>query len=196
MLRMKTLGSRAWRCIRIRSPRMAPPLKGELGSVASTATDDCFLRSRETTASTSVDLPVPGAPVNPATPGVLASGRRACSSSRTDSSRRSMRLMARARARTSPDRNLFSKTGSVSSPILAIVAGDAVAACPLPTWEREKGWGYSPKKRRAKSCPSTTTIPYVCCPRAGAGFVGVAATTLPPKNPCNHLVVSGNCPPE
>ncbi len=160
MLRMKTLGSRACRCMRMRSPRIAPPVKGELGSVASTATEECFLRSRETTASTMVDLPVPGAPVNPATPGVLASGRRACSSSRTESSRRSTRLIARASALTSPCRNRFSKSGSVFSPIVAIVAGVEAAACPLPTrWGEERRGSYSPKKRRAKSCPSTTTIP-------------------------------------
>ena len=32
--RMKTSGSSAWSCMRIRSPRMAPPLKGEVGSTA------------------------------------------------------------------------------------------------------------------------------------------------------------------
>ncbi len=36
--RMKTLSSRAWFCIRTRSPRMAPPENGDDGSMASTAT--------------------------------------------------------------------------------------------------------------------------------------------------------------
>src|SRR4029077_11817755 len=65
-----------------------------------------FFRSRATTASTSVDFPVPGAPVKPATPGAPASSRRASSSSRRAGSRRSTRLIARARARTSPARKL------------------------------------------------------------------------------------------
>ncbi len=37
MERMKTVGSSACCCMRIRSPKMAPPLKGEVGSMASTA---------------------------------------------------------------------------------------------------------------------------------------------------------------
>ena len=35
--RMNTPGSVAWSCMRTRSPRMAPPLNGEVGSMASTA---------------------------------------------------------------------------------------------------------------------------------------------------------------
>ena len=39
-------------------------------------------------------------------------------------------------------------------------------------------------------------MPYVCWPRAGAGLVGVAFTTVPPKKVCSHFVVFGNWPPE
>ncbi len=36
--RMNTPGSRAWACMRMRSPRIAPPLKGEVGSTATIPT--------------------------------------------------------------------------------------------------------------------------------------------------------------
>src|ERR1700680_9693 len=99
--------------MRMRSPRMAPPVKGELGSVAITPTDlPCFL-SKATTASTSVDLPVPGAPVKPATWPARARSPRDSSSSRTAGSRRSTRLMARARARMSPARNRLARSLSI-----------------------------------------------------------------------------------
>src|ERR1700730_12283497 len=126
MLRMKTFGSRAWRCMRMRSPRIAPPVNGELGSVASTATElSRFLKSA-TTASTRVDLPVPGAPVKPATPGVRPSLRRDFSRARTAGSRLSTRLMARASARVSPDRNRFARSSSVRSLPTQEVQGEVV----------------------------------------------------------------------
>ncbi len=66
-LRTKTPGSSAWRCIRIRSPRIAPPVKGEVGSTARTPTVFSFFRKEEIRASTRVLLPAPGAPVIPMT---------------------------------------------------------------------------------------------------------------------------------
>ena len=72
MERMNTVGSSACWLMRTRSPRMAPPLKGEVGSTASTAT--CAMASPRSgqpprTAvmrpSVSVDFPAPGAPVSP-----------------------------------------------------------------------------------------------------------------------------------
>ena len=93
MDRMKTVGSVAWSCMRTRSPRMAPPVNGEEGSTARTATwstgsDGASARAGgacgsasgppgwPSTAgqparaavmsrSVSVDLPAPGAPVSP-----------------------------------------------------------------------------------------------------------------------------------
>jgi hypothetical protein len=65
--RMKTSGSDAWACIRMRSPRMAPPLKGLVGSTASTPTVRPSARSRATTRSVRVDFPAPGDPVMPRT---------------------------------------------------------------------------------------------------------------------------------
>ena len=77
MDRMKTAGSRAWSCMRTRSPRMAPPVKGEEGSTASTATWSTGSavatvpspgqppRAAMMSRSVRVDLPAPGAPVRP-----------------------------------------------------------------------------------------------------------------------------------
>ena len=65
MLRMNTPGSAAWAFIRTRSPRTAPPENGLVGSTAITPT---FMPPRRISAmrrSTSVLLPVPGAPVTP-----------------------------------------------------------------------------------------------------------------------------------
>src|ERR1700686_4881988 len=126
MLRMNTFGSSAWRCMRIRSPRIAAPVKGECGSVASTAPPLPFFLSKATTPSTSVDLPVPGAPVKPTTPGARLSFRRDASSFRTEGSRRSTMLIALARARTSPDRNRLSKSESLSSLPTQKVQGEVV----------------------------------------------------------------------
>src|SRR6266699_3861842 len=51
--------------MRTRSPRIAPPLKGLLGSIASTPTSSPDPRTRPMSLSVSVDLPEPGAPVIP-----------------------------------------------------------------------------------------------------------------------------------
>jgi hypothetical protein len=63
--RMKTPASSAWSCMRTRSPRMAPPVNGDEGSMASTATCSPRPRSSPISALVSVDLPAPGAPVRP-----------------------------------------------------------------------------------------------------------------------------------
>ena len=67
MLRMKTPSSTAWSCMRRRSPRIAPPVKGLDGSIAITPT---FLPSAlncEMSLLTKVLLPAPGLPVIPMT---------------------------------------------------------------------------------------------------------------------------------
>src|SRR4051794_23841186 len=51
--------------MRTRSPRMAPPVKGLLGSTASTPTRAPSARRWRTSAAVSVDFPAPGAPVTP-----------------------------------------------------------------------------------------------------------------------------------
>ena len=65
MLRMKTPRSSAWPCMRTRSPRIAPPVKGLVGSTASTPTVAPDARSVAVSRSTSVLLPAPGGPVTP-----------------------------------------------------------------------------------------------------------------------------------
>ena len=65
MLRMKTPSSVAYACIRTRSPRSAPPVIGDEGSTATTATVRPARRASAIRAATSVLLPAPGAPVIP-----------------------------------------------------------------------------------------------------------------------------------
>jgi hypothetical protein len=67
MLRMKTPGSRVCACIRMRSPRTAPPVNGLEGSTAITPTDEPPVRRRVVSRSTRVDFPAPGGPVTPST---------------------------------------------------------------------------------------------------------------------------------
>ena len=63
--RMKTPSSVAWSAMRTRSPRMAPPEKGDEGSMASTAASMSSARTTPRSAFVSVDFPAPGAPVMP-----------------------------------------------------------------------------------------------------------------------------------
>src|SRR5437879_5134882 len=89
--------------MRIRSPRTAPPVKGLLGSTAMTPTVCCRSRITLTSASASVLLPVPGAPVNPTRYAFPVWGWTSATSWLACGSRSSARLMARASARTSPE---------------------------------------------------------------------------------------------
>ena len=70
--RMYTPSSSVWSPMRTRSPRMAPPLNGDDGSIASTATGRRSGRISLHTALVSVDFPAPGAPVMPDGVGVPA----------------------------------------------------------------------------------------------------------------------------
>ena len=65
--RMKTPSSVAWSCMRMRSPRMAPPVKGLVGSTAMTPTVRPARRWAAMSRSVRVDFPAPGAPVRPTT---------------------------------------------------------------------------------------------------------------------------------
>ena len=67
MLRMNTPGSSARSFIRIRSPRRAPPVKGDDGSTAMIPTVRPRARAARASARTSVLLPLPAAPVMPTT---------------------------------------------------------------------------------------------------------------------------------
>ena len=57
--------SSAWSCIRTRSPRIAPPVNGDVGSTASTAISSPAARRAATMRVVRVDFPAPGAPVRP-----------------------------------------------------------------------------------------------------------------------------------
>src|SRR2546421_9536929 len=109
--------------MRIRSPKIAPPVKGELGSQAMTATDSLRARCQATSASARVDLPVPGAPVRPSIPVSDRGSANFSKSSRVPGSRRSTRLMARARART-----LRAFRPAASSAVVVVPAAAKVVA--------------------------------------------------------------------
>src|SRR5579872_2239071 len=104
--------------MRMRSPKIAPPVTGLDGSTAITPAVLPSARSSEIMRSHSVLLPAPGAPVIP-----MMSARPACwamllNSLAAEGLWSSMMVAARARARGSPRRTLF-----VSS---AISAGSAM----------------------------------------------------------------------
>ena len=65
MLRMNTPSSPACACMRTRSPRIAPPVKGLVGSTAMTPTLRPSARNDPMRRSTSVLFPAPGGPVTP-----------------------------------------------------------------------------------------------------------------------------------
>ena len=102
MLRMNTSGSRVWACMRMRSPRTAPPVNGLDGSTASTPTAAPSARRWLVRRSTRVDLPAPGGPVIPRTWARPSRGWMACMISGISGPRFSTRVMRRARARRSP----------------------------------------------------------------------------------------------
>src|SRR5437899_7217345 len=99
--------------MRIRSPSTGPPVKGLLGSTAITPTVCCRSRITLTSASASVLLPVPGAPVNPTRYAFPVWGWTSATSWLACGSRSSARLMARASARTSPESKAPAKLISI-----------------------------------------------------------------------------------
>src|SRR5215472_5610201 len=102
--RMKTLESVACACIRIRSPRIAPPVNALVGSTAITLTDLSCLRKEAISPSTIVDLPEPGGPVIPITYARPVRGNSTWSSSIAPGSASSIRRISLEAARTSPRR--------------------------------------------------------------------------------------------
>ena len=80
---MNTWSSAACSCIRTRSPSSAPPVNGEVGSTASTATLRPAARNAPTSALVTVDLPTPGDPVRPMIRAPPVSGRRSLMTERT-----------------------------------------------------------------------------------------------------------------
>ena len=105
--RTYTPGSAWWPSIRMRSPRMAPPEKGLLGSTASTPTVLPCERSTLMSTATSVLLPLPGLPVRPSTVGrglPLSPARTDWSSACPSAPPVSTSVMALDNARISPPR--------------------------------------------------------------------------------------------
>src|ERR1035437_5808297 len=129
MERMKIPGSAWCCCMRMRSPRMAPPEMRLVGSTARMAMVLPCLRNSNASASTRVLLPAPGGPVMPtmrAWPVAGASSRRV---SRAWGSRFSTPVARRDNARVSPSR-IFRASWVISLP--SVQTGQE--AC--PTWAR------------------------------------------------------------
>src|SRR2546430_6927797 len=126
---MNTPGSVAWACIRSRSPSSAPPVKGEVGSIARTATVLARARAARTSSAVRLDLPTPGEPVSPTTYARPESGYRASESSWRPGEPSSTIEMARATARRSP----FSTRCATSVAFIGSVRDRLLAlADPLP----------------------------------------------------------------
>ena len=104
MLRMKIPGSAAQRPMRMRSPRMAPPLKGDVGSTARMPTRWPWARRVRATWSVRVLFPAPGEPVMPITVARPRWGQTRAMRSRAPGWPFSIQEMARPRARGSPRR--------------------------------------------------------------------------------------------
>ncbi len=109
--RMKTPSSVACSCMRIRSPRRAPPENGEEGSTARTPTFWPRARIAVMSADVVVDLPTPGDPVMPMTlacPAVVASSPMRAGTSGPPSS---MSEISRATSRVRPARAPATRLG-------------------------------------------------------------------------------------
>src|SRR3974377_1804625 len=91
--------------MRMRSPRIAPPLKGLVGSTAMMPIVLPCLRYSRAIWSTNVLLPAPGEPVGRSNPAFPLYGKSAFSSSVDSAVRSSTTEMARAKARRSPPRS-------------------------------------------------------------------------------------------
>ena len=104
MERMKTSGSVACSCIRIRSPSRAPPENGEDGSTASTPTRRPAARNAATSAEVVVDFPTPGEPVSPTMCAPPDRGARAAIRARSCGAPSSTSVISRPTERGSPAR--------------------------------------------------------------------------------------------
>src|ERR1700721_894976 len=91
---------RSWK--RMRSPRMAPPVKGLVGSTAMTPTVLLASRNARARRSTRVLLPAPGEPVMPMRRALPVWGKQAESTAADSGASFSMRGIARGGARGSP----------------------------------------------------------------------------------------------
>ena len=145
---MNTSRSPAYDCIRTRSPSSAPPVIGDDGSTATTATDRPAARTSPISAATSVDLPAPGGPVIPtmcAPPGQRVEPRGAPAPRRASGSRprsgaapapagrRATRGVGEARSPARVRRRRRSAHASRAAGVGPEVLGDlARSSCPGP----------------------------------------------------------------
>src|SRR5882672_11465251 len=109
--------------MRMRSPRMAPPVYGLDGSTATTPTRCPRARYASMRRSQRVDLPAPGLPVTPSTQALPVCGqsalRRSLLAGAASSTRRSARPIARARPPSTPfTRSSLEFTGGTGGPAL------------------------------------------------------------------------------
>src|SRR6185369_4955780 len=130
MDRMKTSGSEAYSCIRTRSPRSAPPVIGDDGSTATTATARPALRTSPISAETSVDLPAPGGPVIPTTCAPPASGYSSRRAGSATAVRFSTAVRSRARARRSPALAAATRLAARAAASAESVSRDTLVARP------------------------------------------------------------------
>ncbi len=128
--------------MRMRSPRMAPPVKGDVGSTATIPTLFPSRRRRAVSRSTSEDLPAPGGPVMPTTSALPACGKSAASSGREDGRPSSTRVIARATARVSPSRTPATSEATSAGAALNVPPAGAAAACAArrPARDSSKTW--------------------------------------------------------
>jgi len=119
--------------IRIRSPRIAPPVSGDEGSTASTA-GECPAATRSPTRRpTSVDFPEPGAPVIPTTWATPACGFESSLTSSAAAPPRSTTVSSLPSARRSPPR-----AATYSSATDRVVEATNLRC--LPAWRRHESF--------------------------------------------------------
>src|SRR6266496_4887120 len=122
ILRIKTLGSPDSSIMRMRSPRIAPPVSGLVGSTATTPTLASRRRHSRTRCVTRVLLPAPGAPVMPT---IWARPAYWCSSARKRRAAGisfSISVTMRASARRSP----LSRRSTMFSKVHLHLGGQAI----------------------------------------------------------------------
>src|SRR5438093_5304557 len=117
---MNTPGSVACSCIRSRSPSSAPPVNGDVGSMARTATDGWRGRPGRTGSPASLDFPPPGEPVSPTVEALPVCPKRPEDSSASPSAPSSTIEMARATARRSPARTASTRSTGQGYPPLRL----------------------------------------------------------------------------
>ena len=179
MLRTNTPPSPAWACIRIRSPRIAPPLKGLVGSTASTPTVRPSSRQTAVKRSARVLLPTPGAPVSPTTRACPVLGKSAPTSAADSGASRSTVEMARATARRSP-----ATTAAANSAVPARPARGAAGGEGDPAAFVTRGGAVRLRAAESRSYPRpiVTCGATVCSANSRIGWRPICAASVARKS--------------